>query len=107
MTREEKALADETDRRLRRAMAVRRLERARARKELCDLHGCEFVLYSTPSTGSVRLHGGRWICPECRSVVRWRLPECRFVVRYRDRQGYDEDDPGFENAVRAIEEGPS
>ncbi len=42
-------------------------------------------------------------CPVCVGAVRWVIPRLSVRVRFRDRGGWSEDDPGLENAVRALE----
>ena len=92
MTPGERLEADRVDaliRRRRREWLARRAE-LRAARRACDL--CDGPV--TPYRG----------CPGCRGVVRWRVPECRAVFRFRP--GYhSEDDPGFEDVVRAYEGG--
>lgn len=87
------------DRYLRAKRREYRLQRQLRRlRMVCDLCG------GRKQWGGHQGEGGRYtVCPRCAGVVRWAVPRCAYYrPRYRVSNGQEED-PGFENAVRALE----
>lgn len=71
--------------------------KARARAKLDEIRGIH-------EPGAMR--GLTAIGPVEPGVVPWEVPfyRVRSLYRYTRRYGYDEDDPGFENSVRVLED---
>lgn len=106
MTAGERDEAEQMDRILRHRRRLWLARRAAERALVCGLHDLPRELVCNPSPDGVGCDRRVRRCPRCVGIVRWRVP----VAPPRNRRlrygtDWDEDDPGFEDAVRALEGG--
>lgn len=71
----------------------------------CPKCGTEMFRIISPKLTAHGTTSIRHRCEVCEPFFPVRIQVADFGFRYRSKYGYDEDDPGFENSVRAIEDG--